>query len=378
MYRTCIFCSADLGSNEVVESFPVGTRVAFDSWRGRLWAVCRKCGRWNLAPIEERWEAVEAAEKRFADTRQRVQSENIGLARMRDGTRLIRIGQAMPGELAAWRYGQQLLKRRHKEMIGIGGLIVVGGAVAAGLPFMLAAGVPLTVFSSGLQLISTMQVKRSNDTVVYRMDPASSPTGLPIEIRRRHMWGSTLTRSGDALAVRLAPSMIMRRGWLHKPQPTDPSPGLVVEGAGAERLAARAMVNYNHRGANEKDVATAIDLLDRAGGAAEYVRALSAQEVALGRLPVGSAPRPGPRPSFRAVAGSFRGDVIQVQRYRDPFSIDERAHLEKSHALALEMALHEESERAALEGELAALEEAWREAESIARIADALPDEPPE
>ena len=40
--------------------------------------------------------------------------------------------------------------------------------------------------------------------------------------------------------------------------------------------------------------------------------------------------------------------------------------------LALEMALHEESERRALEGELALLEAAWRDAESIAAVADKL------
>ena len=38
--------------------------------------------------------------------------------------------------------------------------------------------------------------------------------------------------------------------------------------------------------------------------------------------------------------------------------------------LALEMASHEDSERRALEGELAALEDAWREAEEIASISD--------
>jgi hypothetical protein len=38
--------------------------------------------------------------------------------------------------------------------------------------------------------------------------------------------------------------------------------------------------------------------------------------------------------------------------------------------LALEMALHEESERRAMDGELADLERAWREAEEIAKIAD--------
>jgi AmiR/NasT family two-component response regulator len=40
--------------------------------------------------------------------------------------------------------------------------------------------------------------------------------------------------------------------------------------------------------------------------------------------------------------------------------------------LALEIAAHEESERRALEGELAELENAWREAEEIAAIADRL------
>ncbi len=52
--------------------------------------------------------------------------------------------------------------------------------------------------------------------------------------------------------------------------------------------------------------------------------------------------------------------------------------LRKPHAIALEMALHEESETRALHGELAELERAWREAEEIAQIADALPNDLPE
>ena len=43
-----------------------------------------------------------------------------------------------------------------------------------------------------------------------------------------------------------------------------------------------------------------------------------------------------------------------------------------THRLALEMALHESSEQEALEGDLAPLEKAWREAEEIAAIADNL------
>ncbi|HYR10488.1 MAG TPA: hypothetical protein VEQ60_22120, partial [Longimicrobium sp.] len=132
MYRTCIFCSADLGANEAVEAFPVGRSVAFDAWKGRLWAVCRRCGRWNLAPLEERWEAVEEAEKRFVDSRLRVQSENIGLCKLPDGTRLIRVGDALAGELAAWRYGDQLVRRRRSYLIAAGGAAAIGIAVVGG------------------------------------------------------------------------------------------------------------------------------------------------------------------------------------------------------------------------------------------------------
>jgi hypothetical protein len=46
--------------------------------------------------------------------------------------------------------------------------------------------------------------------------------------------------------------------------------------------------------------------------------------------------------------------------------------LDSVQRLALEMALHEDAERAALEGELGELERAWREAEEIAGIADDL------
>ena len=46
--------------------------------------------------------------------------------------------------------------------------------------------------------------------------------------------------------------------------------------------------------------------------------------------------------------------------------------LDPAERLALEMAMHEETERRALEGELALLTAAWKEAEEIAAIADEL------
>ena len=94
MYTRCIFCTKPLGTNEVIETFPVGRRLAFDAERGRLWVVCRKCERWNLTPLEERWEAVEACERIFRDTRVRFSTDNIGLARHPEGLTLVRVGEA--------------------------------------------------------------------------------------------------------------------------------------------------------------------------------------------------------------------------------------------------------------------------------------------
>ena len=95
MYATCLFCNRPLGSNESIEHFPVGRRLAFDSTKGRLWAVCPACERWNLTPLEERWEAIEDAERLYRSTRLRAATDQIGLARLRDGTELVRIGEPL-------------------------------------------------------------------------------------------------------------------------------------------------------------------------------------------------------------------------------------------------------------------------------------------
>ena len=58
--------------------------------------------------------------------------------------------------------------------------------------------------------------------------------------------------------------------------------------------------------------------------------------------------------------GNWRGRTGYVNRMPKPIR------------LALEMSLHEEQERRALEGELRVLEQAWKDAEEIAAIVDNL------
>ena len=114
VFATCLHCHGPLGRNDVIESFPVGRRLAFDARKGRLWVVCPRCARWNLTPLDERWEAIEACERRFRDTRVRVSTDEIGLAELPEGLDLIRIGKPLRPEFAAWRYGAQLQARRRR------------------------------------------------------------------------------------------------------------------------------------------------------------------------------------------------------------------------------------------------------------------------
>src|SRR3954466_14062097 len=132
MYTTCLFCHSDLGSNEVIEHFPVGRRLAYDAVKGRLWVVCRKCERWNLTPVDERWEAIEDCERLFSTTRLKASTDNVGMARLREGLELVRIGQPQRPEFAAWRYGDQFGRRRVRYIAysAIGAGVVIGGFAA--------------------------------------------------------------------------------------------------------------------------------------------------------------------------------------------------------------------------------------------------------
>ena len=82
MYSTCLFCNSSLGTNDRIAAFPVGHRLAFDPARGRLWVLCARCGRWNLSPLDERWEAIDECDRLFRGTRLRFSTDNIGLARL--------------------------------------------------------------------------------------------------------------------------------------------------------------------------------------------------------------------------------------------------------------------------------------------------------
>src|SRR5688572_15998933 len=147
VFSRCLFCHAAIPNNETFEGLTRGERFAFDSERGRLWVICSTCHRWNLIPIEERWEALEALEKIARDeARLLCQSENISLLRVGE-VELVKIGHAGLPEEAWWRYGRQLTGRRARfrrmslAMGAVTGAVAVGGVtVGVGVVGLLGIG----------------------------------------------------------------------------------------------------------------------------------------------------------------------------------------------------------------------------------------------
>lgn len=337
MFATCLYCSANLGQNEVIEAFPVGRRLAFDAVHGRLWVVCRGCERWNLSPLDERWEAIEQAERLYRDSRLRVSTDNIGLARMREGLELVRIGEPQRPEMAAWRYGDQFGRRRNRQLLMTGAAV---GAVAALYAGGMALGVSMVSFT-GIAANGGMWdaiVNGSPKKIVARV---TAPNGELLTVQRRHARMSSVVK-----AVGDEPFMLS----------VEHTNGTaILEGAEAMRAAAQLLPTVNRFGGSKSAVNEAVSYLEELGSPANTMRRI---QVAYGIKGASTAKR------------SKRGEI---QLSKVPGVLH---NLPLNQRLALEMALHEEQERRAMQGELAELEKEWRDAESIARISDSMFDSP--
>ena len=327
MYSSCLFCSQPLGTNAILASFPVGRRLAFDAAKGRLWVVCRKCERWNLSPLDERWEAIEEAEQLYQGTRRRVATAEIGLARLADGTELVRIGSPLRPEFAGWRYGDQFGRRRTRQMLIAGaGVAAVGGIVLGGA----VVGVSVASFGWMFAQFGRLAIQGADETIVARV---RTETGQVLPVRRRHLAETTLSRGSDGT---LAIDLRYKNGQSR------------FEGPEAMRIAAMVVPVVNRFGGSRQTVAAAVNEIEQVGGPERFVEQLA------GRAAATTAVRARPNRRRR------RGRIGSTGLYG----------LAAVDRLALEMALHEEAERKAMAGELSLLELAWRGAEEVAAIAD--------
>ena len=342
MYSTCLFCNEALGKNEVVEHFPIGRRLAFDASKGRLWVVCRHCERWNLTPLEERWEAIEECERLFSETRLRVSTDNIGLAKLREGLELVRIGSALRPEMAAWRYGDQFGRRRRKHLVYTGlGITAVTGILVAGPVMGWVAGGGWGSWQILTNLHSLYQHRRVR---VRMLVPGSEQ---PIVIRKKQLDKAALVRADGEWGLKLSFNP-KERGGLDRNAVSfrmkDSTYEVTLRGEQALKAAGKLLPAVNEDGAKAKDVQSAVQLVGDVGD---------------------------PTRLFEKYAGAAGASARTRMHPRVNDALGHRfINLPTEVRLALEMAAHEEQERRALEGELAVLEAAWREAEEVAKIAD--------
>lgn len=356
MYTHCLFCNADLGRNEALEAFPVGRRLAYDAGKGRLWVVCLRCARWNLTPLEERWEAIEQAERLYRGTRLRASTEHVGLARVADGVDFVRVGRPLRPEFAAWRYGSQLAARRRRYLLRatpatVFGVLGGAAAVAARFVHLDLPGVgPIVGGAVGVFAADAIArvAGRGEHAIAHHMTGSAASVAGRIRVarggaraefllvRRGHLAGTTLHMGGDgALALDL--------GHEHGR----------AELTGPDALAALTTLSpaLNAAGAADEIVREAVRSVAVRGGPEQYL-ALAARWI--GRSTRASAMLPAVWHHTTPIPESGLFALTEVQR------------------LALEMVVHEDTERRALDGELAALEQAWRDAEEVAAIADTL------
>jgi hypothetical protein len=164
----------------------------------------------------------------------------------------------------------------------------------------------------------------------------------------RAVVGHVPWRDGETIAVRR--SHLKHTRWRIDDDTNEPSlaiafkRGLVtLTGEDARRQAGILIVHANRRGGTRRQVEGAVERIQEAGSAEAVVAAM--------------ATRRQPPPVW-----------VKAERVArvEPFGIPAEGRL------AFEMALHEEQERRAMQGELKALEQAWQSAEEIAKIADNL------
>jgi hypothetical protein len=326
-----MFCSRRLGRNDAIEFFPVGRTLAFDSHRGRLWVICVHCSRWNLVPIEERWEAVEQCERLFRGAPIREATDHVSVASLSSGLRLVRIGAPPRAELAAWRYGR-VLQRRYFASAGWRGVAALGlGSLVGG------------VVSGALSPLAAVLIIGTSVPLYFgyrRVDPVDSLSSIGDQrllVRRFHLDEARIAVSAGARWTLLLP----HSGGLQR-----------IEGEHAPRALGRVLTVMNGRGGSEYSVARAVDFLSSDGTfLTNVIRGLhprretdEARHELLGTTFISST-SPG---------DLLLGDLTPI------------------HRLALEIALHENVEERAMSGNLQQLEEAWREAEEVASIADDL------
>jgi hypothetical protein len=291
----------------------------------------------------------------------------------------VRIGPALRPELAAWRYGGRLLQTRRRA----GGALFRAATAAAVGAARARRWLPgprgrATADEIGLRLALAGPSRRADrvlDVVRGGASPASAAPAagaagdVPlVAIRRRHLAGAVIVRPDGAAPWELE---IPHEGGTVR-----------LLGAHGLRTAARLLAVVNAHGATPATVAAATRKVEEAADPDGYFNRVLrvAWRSRWGRAPA-EAPAEAAPHHWPATGGADAAAGLAVALTGRVFwghggvgSAERQLLLGTPlvDRLALEIAAHEDAERASLDETLAALEVAWREAEEIARIVDAL------
>jgi hypothetical protein len=318
------------------------------------------CDRWNLSPLEERWEAVEACERRFRTTRIRFSTDNIGLGYLPEGLALIRIGPALKPEIAAWRYGRLLGRwlpgARRDPFLRLAKRWAGRGEAAMDYTLRRIFGVHL-----GYDLSTWLRVHGQADRVLV---VTRGDNGRLAVIRSRDLDRTALIRPDP------------REPW--RLEVRNPEGVITISGDAGLHVAGKLLAVLNGGGATEAEVRYAVAKLEDAGNPESYFARVAAiaMRCSWGRFP--DAPPPT-EPVAEPPASEAEKLALSITKRsfwgRGGIGSEPRTPLPRLplvDRLALEMAANEDVERRALEGELALLQAAWKGAEAIAAIADGL------
>lgn len=319
---TCHFCRQPFEANGALDTCAWSEMVAYDPERGRLWLVCASCRRWNLRPIEERWEALESLERLRRD-RARLLAETANIALLEAGPlRLVRVGRAGLREEAWWRYGRELM-RRHQRILEFTrrgeALDVILDVLAPVMSFLL-VGWPFRRQVERVDSWVQGERLRSFGPFAWRGTLRCAVCGSERnEFPIQHSGELAIRPDAEGLAL-----------WMRCAECRslyEPASGHLLTGVQARRVLRRVLAWENYDGATEKQIDVASELIEEAGTAAALVDALVKRRPQLGRL-------------------------------------------KSRELLSLEIALSHEDERLMAGIEAAELDHRWRLEEAIARIVD--------
>ncbi|HEV8304300.1 MAG TPA: hypothetical protein VGQ25_05025 [Gemmatimonadales bacterium] len=307
MFRTCAFCNAPLDGDGGPSGLGVGRRLAFDEWKGRLWVICSKCSRWNLTPLDDRLDQIDAVARAARQGRVAAATDQVTLIRWQRYD-FVRVGKPPRVELATWRYGERLRSRQRERMKVVIPLSIA--AVGLGIAANVVAGGGLGVFVWNLHRVADGLYIAivGNRKVSLSEPPICERCGTLMQLRAKHVQHARVVPDAHAdLAVVLSCPRCRREG-------------AQLVGSDAVQVLRQGLTYLNVTRTGRRRAEDAARVVDSAGGPDRLLRDVARRELTLRSL----------RPERR---------------------------------LALEMAVDERAE-------LEELERQWRQAEEIADIAD--------